>query len=142
MFTLAKNHLTLEGVVILGVAIILTLWMVWLAARPLIYRLAPEFGATRQGPAAFPVKVHIGEATINFTNGSGELWSCVAELGHGDRYRAGFAMQPQQMRELSYVEFRGSDKSVLSTALRDAAREKIRIWCTGSSGRPQYWELR
>ena len=53
MFTVGKEDRTLEGVVLRGAAIVLALSMVWMAARPLISRIAPELGATKNGPAAF-----------------------------------------------------------------------------------------
>jgi hypothetical protein len=91
MFRLGKEHRTLEGVVLRGAAIILGLSMVWMAARPLIRRLAPELGATKHGPPAFPVRVHLGDDTIRFTNGSTVAWSCKAELGFGDEYTSVFS---------------------------------------------------
>jgi hypothetical protein len=142
MFRLAKEHRTLEGVVLRGAAIILGLSMVWMAARPLVRRLAPELGATKHGPAAFPVKVHLGDDTISFTNGSTESWSCSAILGLGTEYASAFSIDPQQTRELSYLDFRGSDNDVQVAALRDAADEKITIECTERSGRTHLWLFR
>ena len=83
MFTVGKEPRTVEGVALRGAAIVLALSMVWMAARPLIYRIAPEFGATKNGPATFPVKVHIGDDEVAFTNGSAQGWTCKAELGFG-----------------------------------------------------------
>jgi predicted RNA-binding Zn-ribbon protein involved in translation (DUF1610 family) len=121
MFRLGKERPSLEGVVLRGAAIILGLSMVWMAARPLVRRLAPELGATKKGPAAFPVRVHLGDDTIAFMNGSTESWSCSAKLGFGDEYASAFSIDPQQTRELSYLDFRGSDNDVQVAALRDAA---------------------
>jgi hypothetical protein len=142
VFTVGKEHRTLEGVALRGAAIVLALSMVWMAARPLIYRIAPELGATKNGPAAFPVKVHIGDDEVAFTNGSTEAWSCKAELGFGEEHASIFSIGPQQTRELSYLEFRGSDTHVSLVELRDAAREKITIDCAESSGRTHFWQFR
>lgn len=142
MFRLGKEHRTLEGVVLRGTAIILGLSMVWMAARPLIRRLAPELGATMNGPPAFPVRVHLGDDTIAFTNGSTEAWSCKAELGFGEEYTFAFSVDPQQTRELLYLDFRGSDSHVQVAALREAARGKITIDCAEPSGRTHFWQFR
>jgi hypothetical protein len=142
MFRLGKEDRTLEGVVLRGAAIILGLSMVWMAARPLIRRLAPELEATKHGPPAFPVRVHLGDDTIGFTNGSTVAWSCKAELGFGDEYASVFSIDPQQTREMSYLDFRGSDNQVQVAALRDAARGKITIDCTEPSGRTHFWQFR
>jgi predicted RNA-binding Zn-ribbon protein involved in translation (DUF1610 family) len=141
MFRLGKEHRTLEGVVLRGAAIILGLSMVWMAAKPLIHRLAPELGATMNGPPAFPVRVHLGDDTIAFTNGSTEAWSCKAELGFGEEYTSAFSVDPQQTRELLYLDFRGSDTHVQVAALREAARGKITIGCAEPSGRTHFWQF-
>lgn len=142
IFRLGKEHRTLEGVVLRGAAIILGLSMVWMAARPLIRRFAPELGATKTGPPAFPVRVYLGDDTISFTNGSTEAWSCIADLGFGEEYSSAFSIDPQQTRELLYLDFRGSDTHVLVAALRDAARDTITIDCTEPSGRTHFWQFR
>ena len=142
MFKLGKERRTLEGVVLRGAVIILGLSMVWMAARPLIYRIAPELGATKNGPPAFPVKVHIGKDTIAFTNGSTEAWSCKAELGFGEEYTSAFSIDPQQTRELSYLDFRGSDTRLEVAELRSAARGKITIDCAEPSGTTHFWQFR
>src|SRR5262249_20449745 len=112
MFTVGKEERTLEGLVLRGAAIVLALSMAWMAARPLISRIAPELGATKNGPAAFPVKVHIGDEEVAFTNGSTEAWSCKAELGFGEAHASSFAIGAQQTHLVSYLEFRGSDTQV------------------------------
>jgi hypothetical protein len=129
MFTVGREDRTLEGVVLRGAAIVLALSMVWMAARPLISRIAPELGATKNGPAAFPVKVHIGDDEVAFTNGSTEAWSCKAELGFSEEHASSFSVGAQQTRGVSYLEFRGSDTQVSMVELREAAREKITIEC-------------
>ncbi len=142
MFKLGKEHRTLEGVVLRGAVIVLGLSIVWMAARPLIHRLAPELGATKNGPPTFPVRVQLGDETIAFTNGSTEAWRCKAELGFGEEYASAFSIDPQQTRELSYLDFRGPDSHVQVAALRDAARGKITIDCTEPSGRTHFWQFR
>jgi len=86
--------------------------------------------------------VHLGDDTIAFMNGSTESWSCSAKLGFGDEYASAFSIDPQQTRELSYLDFRGSDNDVQVTALRDAAGGKITIECTERSGRTHFWQFR
>jgi hypothetical protein len=142
IFTVGKEDRTLEGVVLRGAAIVLALSMVWMAARPLIYRIAPELGATKNGPAAFPIKVHIGDDEVTFTNGSTEAWSCKAELGFSEEHASSFSIRPKQARGVSYPEFRGSDAHVSMVELREAARQKITIECAEPSGRTHFWQFR
>ena len=142
MFSLGQEHRTLEGIVLRSGAVVLGVSMVWMGAEPGIHRLAPELGATKNGPSAFPVRVHLGDDTIAFTNGSTEAWTCKAELGFGDEYTSAFSIDPQQTRELSYLDFRGSNSHVQMAALRDAAREIITVDCTEPSGRTHFWQFR
>lgn len=142
MFSHGKEPRTLEGVVLRGAAIILVLSCAWMAVRPLIYRIAPELGATKSGPPGFPVTVHIGADSISFTNGSTAAWSCEAELGVGDEHSSAFPVDPQETRALSYVDFRGADSQVDAATLRDAARRKITIGCVEPSGTSHFWQFR
>ena len=62
-------------------ALMLLVFAAWIALRPVLYRIAPEIGATFKGPATFPIGLHIGRSTLGITNGSGSSWSCGIELG-------------------------------------------------------------
>lgn len=59
LFEADPEHWMLEGVALRGAAVVLVLFAVWMAARPLIFRVLPELGAPQVGPAAFPVTVHM-----------------------------------------------------------------------------------
>jgi hypothetical protein len=108
--------------------------------RPFVHYVAPEWGATKQGPPAFPVKVHIGGETIAFTNGSTVAWSCEASLGLS-KQRFSFSIDPYGTRELSYVHLRGSGSQTEVGVLRDAARGLIDITCAEPSGRTHLWQF-
>ncbi len=142
MFSLDEEHRTLEGVVLRGAAIVLVLSFAWMAARPLIYRVFPEWGATKDGPPGFPVTVHIGADTISFTNGSDAAWSCEAELGRGVEHSSAFPVDPQQTRALSYLDFRGADFQALRRLGRAAARDRLTIGCVEPSGTSHFWPFR
>jgi hypothetical protein len=96
---------------------------------------------TKNGPSTFPVKVHIGDRTVAFTNGSTNAWSCKAHLGAGQSYAFNFALESQHTRELSYLDFGSGDTDFDVNALRSAAREKISITCVEPSGRTHFWEF-
>lgn len=98
-------------------------------------------GATQNGPSTFPIKVHVGEDVISFTNASTEAWRCTAELGFSQGYTSTFSVEPRQTRELSYLNFRGSDHHIAADVLRDAARGKISIECAEPSGRSHFWQF-
>jgi predicted RNA-binding Zn-ribbon protein involved in translation (DUF1610 family) len=137
LFEVDPGHWTLEGVALRAGAVVLVLFAVWAAARPLIYRVLPEFGATQVGPAAFPVTVHIGQDTIGFANGSTEHWSCKVGVGVAQVYTLTFAVDAQQSREVPYGSFQpvGGDWD----ELRRLAREKVVIECAEPSGRTHFW---
>ena len=98
-----------------------------MAARPLIYRILPEFGATRRGPAGFPMTVHIGQDALRFTNGSTEPWTCRAQLGFREKDLITFGVEPQKSHDVSYGELQALAGDVDVPFLRRAAREKIRL---------------
>jgi predicted RNA-binding Zn-ribbon protein involved in translation (DUF1610 family) len=137
LFEADPEHWTLEGLVLRGAAVALVLFAVWMVARPLIYRVLPEFGATQGGPAAFPVTVHIGRDTIGFANGSTEHWSCKVGVGVAQLYTFTFVVEAQETREMPYGSFQpaGSEWD----ELRRLAREKVVIECAEPSGRTHVW---
>lgn len=141
MFKTGRDHRSLEEIVIRGAVIVMAGWLVWTAARPLIYRIAPELGATKSGPSVFPVTVHIGEETVDFTNGSTVPWICRAELGFGKEYLSTFSIEPQHTRELSYLDFRSSGAQVDPAVSRRAARGKITMACAEPSGITHFWQF-
>ena len=96
IFTVRDERRSFEGVVLRGAFILLTLTMAWVAGKPLIHRLIPELGATKKGPAAFPMKIHIGKQAIGFTNESTEAWSCEAELGFSRTHAFAFTLDPSR----------------------------------------------
>ncbi len=142
IFTVGDERRSFEGVVLRGALILLTLAMAWIAGKPLVHRLVPELGATKKGPAAFPMKIHIGDQAIAFTNESTETWSCEAELGFSRAHAFAFTLEPQQTRELSYVNFRGAETEMETDDLRAAAHGKVSISCAEPSGRMHFWQFR
>jgi hypothetical protein len=141
MFTIGRDHRRLDEFVIRGAVIAMVVWLVWTAARPLIYRIAPEIGATKSGPSVFPVTVHIGEEAVAFTNGSTEPWSCLAELGFDQEYMSTLSIEPHHTRELLYLEFRSSGVPVDPAVSRRAARGKITLRCAEPSGITHLWQF-
>jgi predicted RNA-binding Zn-ribbon protein involved in translation (DUF1610 family) len=137
LFEADPEHWTLEGVALLGAAVILVLFAAWMAARPLIYRVLPELGATQVGPAAFPVTVHIGQDTLRFANGSTEHWSCKVGVGVAQLYTFTFAVDAQESREVPYSSFQPIGGE--GDELRRLAREKVVIECAEPSGRTHFW---
>jgi predicted RNA-binding Zn-ribbon protein involved in translation (DUF1610 family) len=140
MFVLGAENRTFEGIVLRGAAVALGIGIAWMIVRPFVHYVAPEWGATKQGPPAFPVKVHIGGETIAFTNGSTVFWTCEASPGLS-KQRFSFSIDPHGTRELSYVHFRGSGSQTEVGVLRDAARGLIDITCAEPSGRTHLWQF-
>jgi hypothetical protein len=60
MFQLKDPAPTLEGIGIAVIAIVVGGSQAFAHAEPAIARIYPEFHATRSGPSAFPITVHIG----------------------------------------------------------------------------------
>jgi predicted RNA-binding Zn-ribbon protein involved in translation (DUF1610 family) len=137
LFPTAKSPWTLEGMVLAAAALVLALFAVWMAARPVIYRVFPEFGATQVGSVAFPVTVHIGERSIKFTNGSTDNWNCNVSIGVAQRYAVTFEVDAKQSREVVYGRFAPSGTDW--DELRRLSREKLVIECSEPSGRPHLW---
>jgi hypothetical protein len=143
LFELPEEHWTIEGVVIAILAALFVLWVAWMTAAPLVYRAFPDFRATKTGPPAFPVTVHVGADTIGFTNGSDEPWVCRVAIGSlfaDTSYTLTFAAAAGQRRELAYVDFRspGSSLRPAAPAVRAAARAGT-IDCVEPSGKSHQW---
>jgi predicted RNA-binding Zn-ribbon protein involved in translation (DUF1610 family) len=137
LFEADPEHWTVEGVAILGAAVVLVLVAVWMAARPLVYRVLPELGATQVGPAVFPVTVHLGQGTIDVANGSTEHWSCKVGVGVANLYTFTFTVDAHQTRELPYGSFQPAGGEW--DELRRLARERVAIECAEPSGRTHFW---
>ena len=140
MFRPVRPPRSLEGVVLAVGALVLGLYWVWMAAEPLL-SLLPQLGATKTGPAAFPVTVHLGKDHVSFTNGGSVPWTCQAALGISHAYLSTFVLQPNQTRALSYVGFRGTDAAVNPddavvhvAAVRSAGRGRMAVMCREPSG--------
>ena len=141
IFASAKTPWTLEGLVLAGTSLLLVFWMAWTAARPWVYQVLPTLGATGTGPPSFPVTVQIGEQEISFTNGSAVAWNCMAVLGTRETFTASFPLEAQQMREVSYVDFRGAGAFTRPDAARQGARTLVTIACTEPSGQGHSWRF-
>ena len=109
-----EEHWTLEGLVLRGIAISLVLSLTWMAVRPLIYRILPEFGASLHGPTAFPVTVHIGQDAIAVTNGSTEHWTCKMDLGFNEEH----------VKAIAKIAGRGGRATGLIAELTSRARSR------------------
>ncbi len=138
-FKEVPDHWTFEGVVLRIATILLVVFAAWMAVRPLIYRILPEFGATKSGPTGFPMTVHIGQDALRFANGSTEPWTCRAHLGFRQKDTITFAVEPQKTHDVSYVELQALADDVDVPFLRSAAREKIAIECAELSGVTHRW---
>jgi hypothetical protein len=141
MFKAGAQHRTLEGVALRVGGVLLGLWVVWTAARPLVHRVLPELGATKTGPPGFPVTVHLGEESVEFTNGATESWACQVALGVRTAYVSTFSLEPGHTRTLSYLGFRGPGTQVGVAVVRSAARDRILMYCREPSGRTHFWQF-
>jgi hypothetical protein len=133
-FMEVPDHRSFEGVVLRIATILLIVFAAWMAARPLIYQILPEFGATKRGPAGFPMTVHIGQDALRFTNGSTEPWMCRAHLGFREKDLITFGVEPQKSHDVSYGELQALAGDVDVPFLRRAARERIALECAEPSG--------
>lgn len=130
---------TLEGAVITFGAIALGVWIAAVTVKPVIYRVFPKWDATRTGPKVFPIGVHIGEVTIEFTNGSDHDWDCTAGLGAPESTTS-FGVPARHSRAIPYRQFIRPAKVSLPQLPR-FARVRISISCTETSppGLTHYW---
>jgi predicted RNA-binding Zn-ribbon protein involved in translation (DUF1610 family) len=140
LFALHEEPRTFEGGALRIAVVLLVVSTMWTAARPLVFRIAPEFGATKQGPPQFPVRIHIGDQTMTIFNGSTEGWTCQAEFGFFQEYRSAFAVEPSDTHTLMFREVAGADGR--PDLVRDAARGLVRIDCSARTGHDHYWEFR
>jgi hypothetical protein len=142
MFTTGSGRRSHEGVILGLLFLLMALWFVWMVAEPLIDRAFPELWATKTGPEAFPVTVHLGDRGIAFTNGSASAWECTVEVGFPHvttSYIATFAVEPRQTREVPYLAFREGVPNTDDSMVRGAARGRGSIECSEPSGTTHTW---
>jgi hypothetical protein len=133
---------TLEGWVIYLGFVSLLAYNAYLVAAPILYKLLPEFNATKRGPSSFPATVHIGENTLEFSNGSTLTWRCSVFLGRYGSYSTSVDVNAGATRAVAYEDFlagddehRGADAETRQTA----ARQEVIAICTDSAGRSHSW---
>lgn len=126
-FDVMRPPRTLEGA---GVAMLLAaifLLGVYRAALPLLFRIAPEYGATKHGPSSFPVTVHVGDDALRVTNRSTARWTCTAVLGSFASHEASADIAGGAFRDFLYSEFTGDTRT--DSRVRAAARDFIKLDC-------------
>ena len=114
----------IAGVVMIAV-------VAYFSLLPLIYRLFPDFDATRNGLAGFKVTVYIGESGVRVANGSTKPWRCVVDIGTMPHHLAEAHVEWGSSADVPYARFipRESDE-----ILRSAAREQVTLKCEEPSG--------
>ncbi len=138
MFRGVGRRRPVEEVVFATLGVLLLVFAIWMALRPVLYRIAPELGATRTGPSSFPVRVHIGHAALGVSNPSDTQWTCHIELGLWPAYTITAIVASQHDRELPYSAFvRSADERGVSP--ERAARERIDIRCAEPDGIEHSW---
>jgi hypothetical protein len=138
MFREVGRRRPVGEVVFAVLAVLLLVFGVWMALRPVLYRIAPELGATHNGPPSFPVRLHIGRAALGVSNLSGTPWTCDIALGIWPAYTITAIVASQNSRELPYSAFvRSRDDRGLGP--ERAARERIDIRCAEPDGIEHLW---
>jgi hypothetical protein len=130
-------------VVIYTVGAVLVAFALYRAFEPLIYRVFPEYRATREGPRGFPVTIHIGAAALRIDNRSSEPWNCSVELGGLRHYSGSIAVGANASSEIRYQDFQASHQGLETDAdsFRRAARREVELNCQEPSGLSHYSAL-
>jgi hypothetical protein len=103
---------TLEGLALRAGFSALVLFALWLAVRPIVYRIYPELTVAMHGPQGFPITAHVLPGAIQFSNGSDAPWHCDTELWHGGPV-ASFDLDARGTRRLTLDEFSSPDGSTI-----------------------------
>lgn len=136
LFQLKDPPRSLEGVVIGVVGVVFVAWHGYRAVEPLLYRVYPEFRATRTGPEGFPIHVHIGSDALQVTNGSGLAWECALRVGQrGVVYSPWTTVPAGETRDVTFVQFRDGTTHPDPAALAQLARQVINAECVDQDGR-------
>lgn len=107
----------------------------WTRIEPWVYRIAPEFRATKQGPAELPVVVNIRQAGLRIANDSAEKRSCMVDIGTTRIFRtARFALGPREVRDLPYSSFVNGSDGLTASAGYLRARQNISVDCIDTRG--------
>jgi hypothetical protein len=141
IFRAGHERRTPEGVVIYAVFALVVLSAGWFLVSPSIYRVFPEFNATRRGPSGFPVTVHIGQTDLTFTNGSTERWVCDAVLGRQQYTSPTFTVEAGSTKRIPYASLLDSTNRSGEDDLPAFARDNIRLQCTDESQRTHSLDL-
>jgi len=110
-------------------------------AEPFIYRVWPEYRATKHGPRGFPITLQIESDALRVTNGSSEQWHCYLALGSRGPYRASVAISPSTTADVPFSSFRtskGRPETRPQETLRSAARQMIYVECLEPGGQRQH----
>jgi hypothetical protein len=128
-----------EGYALQAGILLMAMFLTWMFVLPLLRSLFPGFDASRSGPRGFPVTVHIGPSILSFTNGSGALWTCRAELGP-ERLSGVFQVDAGKTIKVSFGRF-DPNGNVDESRIRRAAQERISLTCDEPSGISHYADL-
>jgi hypothetical protein len=126
---------TLEGIGV-WLFLVATLFLYgWSRIEPWVYRVAPEFRASKQGPPELPVVINIRLTGLRVANDVTERRSCVMEIGTAKIFHAArFALAPGEVRELPYASFTDGSAGLTEAAGYHRARQGISIDCTDTRG--------
>jgi len=126
-----------------GIAIVVALvlgYAIYEVAEPVIYRMWPEYRATKEGPRGFPITLHIGADALRVTNRSREQWVCTIGLGSRAPHRATAAIEAGATVDIPFDKFRTQDESSSGdrTERVNAARRMLSADCVEPGGTRQH----
>jgi hypothetical protein len=121
---------TMEGRVIALAFALLFVFTVYQAAEPLIYRLWPEYKATKHGPRGFPITLHVAEHALSVTNHSGVRWRCFVVAGSRPRHNVFTEVAAGATVDVPLASFQTVGGQIASIADRNlAARRLLYVEC-------------
>jgi hypothetical protein len=121
---------TIDGMFVGAAIVAATVGWLYLVSAPAIYWMFPEFRATKTGPAAFPVTVHIGQKELSLTNGLSSPLRCELNLGGRAAFTTMMQVGAGQTSAVTYTKLGPYESEV-----RGAARNHIVLECFEPSGR-------
>jgi hypothetical protein len=141
MFESARLPMTLEGMLILLIALFVTVGAAHALFGPLIARLWPDTAVTRLAPQGFPISVTIREDDIQVTNASKEPWTCTARIGRGLPFESNFAVAAHGTDIVPFDSFRLTRSMDTVQPLREFALARIQMECSEPSGLTHFADL-
>lgn len=111
-------------------------YVAWGLAEPVIYRVWPEYRATRMGPRDFPITVHLGADELRIKNRSSKHWQCTFTLGNRRVHYASAGVDGQVTTAVPWANFqtaKGAAQGTSQTKLT-AARQLLNAYCVEPDG--------